>query len=375
MLSKLEFVNFRNLETASIEFSPKLNIFYGNNAQGKTNLLEAIYLLSTGKSFRAETDRELINWNEEASKLVGEAPPLGIEIQITKQTKKLLVNRQPKRLVDLVGEFVVVLFAPEDLQLVSGSPSLRRAWLNALISKIDRVYLENLIKFNQVLKNRNRLLLALKQGSGADLEPWTDQLVKLEVNIWNQRELKVLAINETLKKVAPKLGISKIFIDYETQLGKTKPSEEFLKKEYARLRSEEISRAQTLLGPHRDDFKIIFEEIKERKLLSKDIGVYGSRGEQRTGVLGLKLAELELIEEVKGKRPSLLLDDVLSEFDEQHREMIQNLLSSQQSFITTTSLDFLTEKIVDRAKKFLVKEGNLAIDPKDGKGPSVSSEE
>ncbi|MDP2670927.1 MAG: DNA replication/repair protein RecF [bacterium] len=361
MLASLEITNFRNLKNSKLEFAKTLNIFYGDNAQGKTNLLEAIFLISTGKSFKSEVDRELIAWGQTSARVVAQAPPLEIELTINETNKRLLVNRQSRRLIELVGEFLVVLFAPEDLSLVYGAPSQRRAWINSLISRVDRKYLFNLGKFNQVIKNRNRVLLSLNQGGSPDLGVWDEQFIKLSVDLWVSRQEYLAKVNSFLKQIAPKLGVSKITVEYHPQLAvkDAKSLKAVLTKELEKRRREEVARAQTVLGPHRDDFKLIFEQIESEKVLTKDVSVFGSRGEQRTGVLSLKLAEIELIEMIKGKRPTLLLDDVLSEFDKKHREMIQGLLYRQQSFITTTATDLLDKKLLSKAKLFQLKTGQV----------------
>jgi len=374
MLTRLEIVNFRNLRSTSVELSKGLNIFWGNNAQGKTNFLEAVYLLSTGKSFRAETDQELIRWKETAAKIIGEAPPLQIELTIEESGKKLLVNRQNKRLIELIGEFLVVLFSPEDLLLLTGPPTLRRAWLNSLISRVDKNYLFNLAKLTRVLKNRNRLLLLASRGSRTDLKVWDDQLIELSSHIWVSRKDFIGKIERILKSLSAKLGVERIFLEYHPQLEikSLKETKESLAKKLTSLREEELKRAQTLVGPHRDDFKVIFETTQEEAVLSKDVGVYGSRGEQRTAILSLKLAELELVQAEKGRRPTLLLDDILSEFDRAHREMIQSLLYHQQSLLTTTSLGFIDPKIVEKAKVFYVEKGDVKANAQgDGKEPSA----
>ncbi len=375
MLKRLELVNFRNLEPATLEFSKEVNIIWGKNAQGKTNLLEAICLLSTGKSFRAQTDQELISWQAEKAKIVGQADPLQIELLITKTGKKLLVNRQSKRLIELVGEFIIVLFSPEDLLLLSGSPSLRRSWLNSLIARLDRNYLFNLAKYNRLLKHRNQLLFLASQGRKVALEVWDEQLSELAAFLWITRKAFVEKINLTLKTLSAKLGVEKIFLEYKPQIEITgmKETKERFAKVLRTRRDEEIKRGQTLVGPQRDDFKIIFEIALGQRLLAKDIGVFGSRGEQRAAVLSLKLTELELIQAEKGKRPTLLLDDILSEFDEEHREMIQKLLYRQQSFLTTTSLEILQNELFKKAKIFQVRSGKVSEfnAPAGGKESSV----
>ncbi|OGY29714.1 MAG: hypothetical protein A3F35_01570 [Candidatus Woykebacteria bacterium RIFCSPHIGHO2_12_FULL_45_10] len=359
MLEKLELVNFRNLKNNTLTLKSGLNVFYGNNAQGKTNLLEAVYLLSSGKSFRAETDKELISWGHQEAKIAGTAPPLQIELEIKEGGKKLRVNRQAKRLIELIGEFLVVLFAPEDLLIVTGPPNLRRGWLNSFISKIDKNYLFNLAKFTKLLKIRNSLLAQKALGRGLELGVWNKQLVELGILLWFSRRDYLGKINEQLKTLSPKLGAELIYLDSITQIKLTDQREarEDFEKKLAALEREEIRRAQSLIGPHRDDFKIIFEQKLDGKIVSKDVGIYGSRGEQRAAVLSLKLAETEIIEDSKGKKPTLLLDDVLSEFDREHREMIQKLLYRQQSLVTTTSLGFLEKKLLAKANIFYVERG------------------
>jgi len=361
MLETIELVNFRNLENCTLPLKPGLNVFYGNNAQGKTNLLEAVYLLGSGKSFRADTDKELIDWKQEEAKIVGRAPPLQIELEIKESGKKLRVNRQPKRLIELIGEFLVVLFAPEDLLLVTGAPSLRRSWLNSFISRVDKSYLFSLAKFSKLLKIRNRLLAQMPLGKALELGVWNRQLVDLGVSIWFSRKDYFGKLNAALGSLSPKLGVERITLELTTQVKLTEPAEvrAVFEKRLAVLEREEMRRGQSLLGPHRDDFKIIFEQKLDEAILSKNIGIYGSRGEQRAAILGLKLAEVSIIETVKGRKPTLLLDDILSEFDQEHRQMIQKLLYRQQSLVTTTSLDFLEKEMLAKANIFYVEKGRF----------------
>src|SRR3990172_8718766 len=175
-LEELRVLNFRNLGSQKISFSEGVNVFYGDNAQGKTNFLEAIYILSTSKSFRSRVDHELVAWGQESSKVVGKASFLEIELLITRNKKTLSVNKQEKRLTDLIGSFLTVLFTPADIEIVSGSPDKRRRFLDQLGSSLSRDYLLNLVKLSRVLRTRNQLLWQVKQGKNIDLSVWDTQL-------------------------------------------------------------------------------------------------------------------------------------------------------------------------------------------------------
>lgn len=363
VLKNLEVVNFRNLKPAKITFSPTINIFFGDNAQGKTNIIEAIYLLSFFKSFRAETDHELLQWDQPSARINGEFGPFTLSIEFKPQGKEIRLNNTYKRALEVLGELRVASFSPEDTLIVTGSPGLRRRFIDSLISSINRSYLYNLASLQKVLPNRNRVLQWLREGRNEDLAPWDLQLAQYSVPIWRQRAVVMAKLNTIVQPISRKLlGGNHLQINYLTQLPVTPQTtenelKESLAKELAKKRGEEIRRASTLVGPQRDDFTLLIEEEINNKIVAKDISLYGSRGEQRVGILILKLGELDLMEKEVGERPILLLDDVLSEFDQGHRLHLFSLLNKQQTFITTTDLNFFPAEVLQKAKLFQVKNG------------------
>lgn len=362
-MEELRVLNFRNLTQQKISFSEGINVFYGDNAQGKTNFLEAIYLLSTSKSFRTRADHELITWGQESSKVVGKASFLEIELLITQNKKSLLVNKQEKRLTDLIGSFLTVLFTPADIEIVSGSPDKRRRFLDQLGCSLSRDYLVNLVKISRVLRSRNQLLWELKQGRNVDLSVWDLQLAKLASLIWRFRFELMLALQESLQKLSKKLTGGELKIIYVTQAkGESdKKIEENFLEELQLLRNEEIQKSQTQIGPQRDDFKILLEVEEGAKVVSKDLNTYGSRGEQRAASLALKLSEIEIIEHEKNTRPTLLLDDVLGELDQNHQKLLLAQLKKGQSFLTTTSIESFGQNLIGKFKKLKVEKGIVTI--------------
>ena len=361
VLSQISLINFRNFKRAKIDFKPQVTVFFGDNAQGKTNLLEAIYLLSTGKSFRTREDHELISWGQAESRVSGKAGFLDIELTVKPTAKALLVNKKNSRLADLIGSFVTVLFTPSDVEIVSAGPDKRRRFLDQIGSILDKKYLHNLLQLAKILRNRNQTLWQLKQGRNLDLLVWDQQLAKVASAIWDQREALTLALNTELQTNSQRIAGFNLRIEYNPpfqQLPRTK-KEEAYKQKLASLRNEETNKGLTVLGPHRDDFKIIAEEQSGDKIVSKDLSIYGSRGEQRSAALALKFSEVNLIKQEKREAPVLLLDEVLSELDRKHRELLLKEIRKTQAFITTTSLDNLVNKGLDRIEKYEVFEGSV----------------
>jgi DNA replication and repair protein RecF len=363
VLKTLEAVNFRNLAPQKLSFSPTINIFYGNNAQGKTNIIEAIYLLSFFKSFRAETDAELIQWDEATGRIKAEFDSQSLSIELKESRKDIRLNNTSKRALEVLGELRVASFSPEDILIVTGAPGLRRRFMDSLISTINRSYLYNLVHLQKVLPSRNRVLQWLREGRSEDLAAWDEQLIQYAAPIWVVRAQIMAKLNEIIKPLSKKLlDNSTLQLNYQTKV-EIKPGvkvEELgglLRKKLIEIKGEEIRRATTLLGPQRDDFSLLIEESRKNRFISKDVGIYGSRGEQRVGILALKFAELDLIEKEMGERPILLLDDVLSEFDAEHRLHLFSLLGKQQTFITTTDLTYFPKETIRKAKLFLVTNG------------------
>ena len=364
-LERLVLLNYRNFSKQEIDLDKRVNLFVGDNAQGKTNIIEAIFLLATTKSFRANKDIEMVRWGEKAAFVTGKFGPNEIKVAINETGKKLTINSRDKRRIEAIGMLPVVLFSPESLSIVTGSPDKRRRYFDQTLSMTNRTYLYNLGRYLKAIKNRNRLLLDIKQGRPGDLGVWDSQLATLGSYVWSNRISFVEETNARLKIIGPKLAESKIRISYQPFTSKVKEEREireFFSHELSRRRNEDIARGVTSVGPHRDDFSLFFEIIGKDKILEKDISSFGSRGEQRIAALALKLVEVEYIENKLGKRPLLLLDDVLSEFDEKNREHVTALLSRQQSVITSTSTDFFPTSVLPKVKILTVSEGKVKLD-------------
>lgn len=328
MVNSISLLNFRNFKKKHINFSDGLTVIIGSNASGKTNILEALFLLSTGKSFKAQIEEEMVNYGSELARVSGRE----LEIILTRgqgdwPRKRLLVNSVPKRLIDFTGNFKVVLFGPWDLDLVTESPSLRRKFLDMVLSQVDREYRRAILSYEKGLRQRNRLLFKIREEglSRGQLLFWNQLLIKNGDYLSEKREELINFINSQ-----GYLNNTKFEIIYD----KSSISEGRL-KEY---QEEEVAAATTLVGPHRDDFGFRIQTGKKEK---RDLSVYGSRGEQRMGVLWLKLRELAFIEEKTSEKPTLLLDDIFSELDHDHREVVLSVIGNQQTVITTADEHFI----------------------------------
>lgn len=303
MISKLGLQNFRNYTQKEFEFGNK-TLIVGENGVGKTNILEAIYLLATGKSFRADRDSEIIKYDCQFAIVKSD----GLQITITDR-KKFEVNGVSRRQMDFVGKLRSVLFAPQDMELVTGSPSHRRKYLDFVICQKDREYRRCLLSFEKGLRQRNKLLSMIREGlaNRSQLYFWDKLLIK-------NGDYITLKRGEYLQSLVG---------DYTTFYDKSIITEERLKQ----YEVEEVAAATTLVGPHRDDFVINFS--------NKDISKYGSRGEQRMAILWLKQGEIKFL----GDDPILLLDDIFSELDHKHRELVSNLVRSYPGQVIATTAD------------------------------------
>jgi DNA replication and repair protein RecF len=327
-----------------LEFSPQINIILGPNASGKTNILESLFLLSTGRSFRARIEEEMINYKADLARVKGriktDGTSLDLEVVLTRgliyigalhperiARKKLNVGTLSKRLIDFAGNFKIVLFGPWDMDLVTQSPTLRRKFLDTVLSQIDREYRRALLSYEKGLKQRNRLLLRIREEglSRSQLLFWDKLLIKDGDYLSGKREEFIAFANEM-----PTVDGQKFKLEYD----KSAISEGRL-EQYA---EEEIMAATTLVGPHRDDF--IFKKVEKGN--DRNLAAYGSRGEQRMSVLWLKMVELSYIEKISGERPALLLDDIFSELDHKHREVVMKVATKQQTIITTADPHFVS---------------------------------
>lgn len=342
MIKSVKLTDFRNFKSKSLEFSDKTTVIVGPNASGKTNILEALFLLSSGKSFHARVEEEMISYNADISRIKGrilaDSEANDLEVMLTRglldignsqpervARKKLLVNGVSKRLIDFAGNFKVVLFAPHDLGLVTESPSVRRNFLDTVLSQVDREYHRAILSYEKGLRQRNKLLFRIRDEglSRSQLLFWNQLLVKNGDYISGKRQ-------EFINYVNSRDGLDDQIFSLEYD--KSAISEVRL-EQYAQ---EEVTAATTLVGPHRDDFS-----FKEK---SRDLASYGSRGEQRMGVLWLKLAELDYLSldlARDAQKPLLLLDDILSELDHEHREVVMGIVGNQQTVITTADPHFI----------------------------------
>ena len=312
MIKTLNLVNFRNFEKKTIEFSDGINVINAPNASGKTNILEAIVFLSLGKSFKARKEEECIKYDEQIARISTD----GLEIVLTKDVegwpkKRLLVNGVPRRLIDFVGNIKTVLFAPQDLELITDGPSLRRNFLDTVLCQTDREYRRSLGSYEKGVRQRNRLLMQIRDegASRSSLLFWNQLLIKNGDYITERRRELIEYVN----------SLDKCHLQYDSSAISEARLEQY--------KDAEVASCTTLVGPHRDDF--IF--LKE----GRNIASFGSRGQQRMEILYLKLAELAYIEEVTETKPILLLDDIFSELDHSHREIVMQTLNNHQVIITS----------------------------------------
>ena len=346
-IKKLKVENFRNLENLDIEFSEGVNIIYGNNAQGKTNIIESIYIFSFGKSFRANKDIELLKFDKEYFlsniEIMKKDRELEMDFGFDKISNKKMIKVNgviQKKISDIIGKLNVVVFKPEDIKIVTDSPSIRRKYIDYLISSISKSYLENITKYKKVMEERNNLLkeikLRLKRSKNLDetdsnfLDVYDKLLSKLNWEIYNERKRVIEKLNNYIYDIHLKLtenyiNNEKLHIKYVSNVA------EDIEKMYNNLnksRLNDISKGYTSLGIHRDDYIISINSL--------DVSIYGSQGQKKSSIISLKLSELKVIEEVIGEKPVLLLDDYMSELDERRRLKFLDIIEDIQIIITTT---------------------------------------
>ena len=360
-LKNLSIKQFRNYHNIEVDFNPKLNVFVGRNAQGKTNLLESIYFLALTRSHRTKTDKNLIQFEEEQLQVSGllqkKTATIPLEIDLTQKGRITKVNHlKQARLSDYIGHMNVVLFAPEDLQLVKGAPAIRRKFIDMELGQIKPIYLSDLSSYNHILKQRNTYLKTTQNIDETFLSVLDDQLVEYGCRVMIHRadfiqkmdffgQKKHFDISDQLEELSIRYQPSVNFVD------KKQLADSFYMA-LQKSRSRDLFKKNTGVGPHRDDMIFLINGIEAG---------FGSQGQHRSLVLSIKLAEVELMESITKESPILLLDDVMSELDNNRQlKLLETISHNIQTFITTTSLDHL-QNLPDNLSVFTVNDGQLSV--------------
>lgn len=349
-------MNFRNYEFLDLKFSEGTNILYGDNAQGKTNVLEAIYLSATTKSHKGSKDKDIVNFCAEESHIRTYLEKEGIEYKVDMHLRKnkskgIAVDGQKlKKAADLLGLLNVVFFSPEDLGIIKNGPAERRRFVDMELCQLDNFYLYNLNHYSKIVNQRNKLLkdIGFNPQLKDTLNIWDSQLVSFGSKIIERRRIFIEQLNEIIYDIHKKLsgGKEELTVKYE-------PDVEIDEFENAMRLSQEkdMKSKQTSVGPHRDDFSFMAGDMDIRK--------FGSQGQQRTAALSLKLSEIELVKKVTKDTPLLLLDDVLSELDSSRQQFLLNTIGDIQTIITCTGLDEFVNNRFEIDRVFKVVEGAI----------------
>ena len=357
-VKKLELKDFRNFAGASLELSEGINVFEGRNAQGKTNLLEALYMTSVGKSMRTPRDKELVRWETDRAYVRTDVEKRGgsesVEIVLDRSVGKCVsVNSLPlTRLGELMGTVLTVLFSPEEIKIVKESPSERRRFADIALSQLSKSYFYRLNRYNRILSQRNKLLKSVKPDLAA-LEIWDMQLAEAGAGIVKSRRGFLARLQPIASKVHEFLtdGSEVLALSYEGAVGaELSEIKDNLIKSLTLSRESDLKTGFTHVGPHKDDIGV--------KANGVDLRTYGSQGQQRTAALSLQLSLLELMSDFTGDKPVLLLDDVMSELDEVRRKRLLELITSYQTVITCTELPELDGR--SDVKRFKIVAGTLA---------------
>ena len=351
-IESIELLNYRNYKQLHMDFHSGTNVLYGDNAQGKTNILEAVYVCSTTKSHKGSKDKEIVRFGEEESHIKmtvrRDGIPYRIDMHLKKnRTKGVAVNGVPiKKASELFGIVNVIFFSPEDLNIIKNGPAERRRFLDLELCQLNKVYVYDLVQYNRVVVQRNKLLKEMDSDPSLKetLNIWDSQLVRLGSELIRVVE----ELNELIREIHFHLSGEKeeLEIRYEPNV-----TPETFEAELSRNRNQELRQRLTLTGPHRDDLNFIVN--------GADIRKFGSQGQQRTAALSLKLSEIELVKRTVKDYPVLLLDDVLSELDGKRQEHLLSEISHIQTLITCTGLDEFVNSRFQMDKIFKIVEGTV----------------
>ena len=356
IIKSLELYNYRNYESLKLEFDKGTNILYGDNAQGKTNILESIYLAATTKSHKGSKDKDIIRFqfNEAHIRILLEKDNLENKIDLhlrSTKTKGIAINNNKiKKASELLGLLNVVFFSPEDLSIIKNGPSDRRRFIDMELCQLDNFYLYNLNNYNKIVNQRNKLLKDLFYNPTLKdtLSIWDSQLISYGSQVIERRKIFIDQLNDIIYDIHQKLSGNKeeLKIKYEPDVIIENYENDLIKN-----KDKDIRLKQTSIGPHRDDITFLINEIDVRK--------FGSQGQQRTVALSLKLAEIELVKKLTKDNPILLLDDVLSELDSNRQNYLLNTIGEIQTIITCTGLDEFVNNRFKINKVFEVEKGTV----------------
>ncbi|CAM3141607.1 DNA replication and repair protein RecF [Leuconostoc gasicomitatum] len=369
-LQSLRLVNYRNYTDLTLNFSDGVNVFLGENAQGKTNLLESIYVLALARSHRTSSDKDLIRWQEKEATISGRVKKsisdTPLSLHFSNKGKKARVNHlEQSKLSQYIGQLNVILFAPEDLELVKGAPSVRRRFIDMEFGQMNPLYLYNTTQYRRILKERNAYLKRLQMKQTTDtifLDVLTEQLVDIGSQVLLARQTFLERLEVAAQPIHAEISNKRetLTLRYQTSLDFEKETdlatiklvfEQTLKKQQSR----EIMQGSTLVGPHRDDIQFIVND--------NDVAVFGSQGQQRTTALAIKLAEIDLMQQETGEYPILLLDDVLSELDANRQtHLLLAIQDKVQTFITAPTLSDVARQLIHAPRVFHVKQGEIVLE-------------
>ena len=357
IIKSLDLLNFRNYESLHLELSEGTNIFYGDNAQGKTNILESLYMISTTKSHRGVKDRDLIRFGQEEAHIRTVLIKNDLDYQVDMHLKKskskgVAINRQKiRRASELIGLLHIVFFSPEDLSIVKDGPAQRRRFMDMELCQLDKSYLHDLSQYNKAVEQRNKLLKDVWQFPQlADtLDVWDDQLATYGSRIITRRKEFIEELAQIVGSIHEKLsgGRERLVISYEPN-----STAEELASDLRKSREKDKMTKNTNAGPHRDDFSFVGNDIDLRR--------FGSQGQQRTCALSLKLSEIELVTRLIGEKPVLMLDDVLSELDSRRQNYLMNTIGGIQTLITCTGLDEFVNNRFEIDQVYHIENGQVA---------------
>lgn len=358
IIKSIELKNFRNYKQLQIDFDQATNILFGDNAQGKTNILESAYVSATTKSHKGSRDKEMIRFGEEEAHIrtvvCKKEQDFQIDIHLKKnRAKGIVINQLPiKKASDLFGILNIVFFSPEDLNIIKDGPAERRRFLDLELCQLDKIYLSDLTAYNKVLKQRNSLLkdMIYRPDLKDTLPIWDEQLVEYGKRIIRRRQSFIEELYEIVQEIHGNLSGKRelLTLKYEPNVESI-----FFQDELFRASERDRKLCQTSVGPHRDDISFMLGDIDIRK--------FGSQGQQRTAALSLKLSEIELVKKSIGDTPVLLLDDVLSELDSNRQNYLLNSIHDIQTIITCTGLDEFIKNKFQIHRIFQVTDGHVAL--------------